>query len=230
MVKTKEDLPFWDKYVDIKENPEHFGIPEAHIDRLHQLKADGFHPQVVYDIGSAVGHWREAVLQVWPDARVFMFEANEDMAPFYDHYEWEDYHIGLLSHTDDMELRFYYNEENIGGNSYYKENSGAYIEERHRVLKTQRLDTVVKANGWPVPDLIKLDVQGAETDILEGSGMVLDKTQWIVAELQHINYNEGALLAHDSISIIEGLGFEMAHEKFASSDMAIDADYLFHRE
>ena len=61
MVKSKEDLPFWDKYVDIKENPEHFGIPEAHISRMHQLKEEGFTPTIIYDIGSAVGHWKVAM-------------------------------------------------------------------------------------------------------------------------------------------------------------------------
>ena len=77
MVKTKEDLPFWDKYVDIKENPEHFGIPKDHIARMHQLRGEGFTPTVIYDIGSAVGHWKVAMEDVWPEARTFLFEANE---------------------------------------------------------------------------------------------------------------------------------------------------------
>jgi FkbM family methyltransferase len=230
MVKTKEDLPFWDKYVEIKENPEYFGIPQVHIDRLQQLKADGFHPQVVYDIGSAVGHWKVAMEQVWPEARTLLFEANEDMAPFYDHYGWEDYHIGLLSDADDTKRNYYYNEEYIGGNSYYRENTPAYSSETFRVLNTETLDKVVADKGWPHPQLMKLDVQGAECDILKGSTQVLESVEWLIVELQHINYNDGALLAADSIALIQSLGFELIHERFASSDATIDADYLFRKK
>ncbi len=230
MVKSKEDLPFWDKYVDIKENPEHFGIPEAHISRMHQLKEEGFTPTIIYDIGSAVGHWKVAMEAVWPEARTFLFEANEDMAPFYDHYGWEDYHIGLLSDTDDTERNYYYNEQNIGGNSYYKENTEAYSSDTFRVLNTETLDKVVADKVWPHPQLIKLDVQGAECDILKGSPNVLESVEWLIVELQHTNYNEGALLAADSIALIQSFGFELIDERFASSDPGIDGDYLFRRK
>jgi len=162
---------------------------------------------------------------VWPEARTFLFEANEDMAPFYDHYGWEDYHIGLLSDADHTKRNYYYNEENIGGNSYYKENTGAYPSDIFRVLNTETLDKVVADKGWPHPQLMKLDVQGAECDILKGSPKVLESVEWLIVELQHINYNEGALLAADSIALIQSLGFELIDEKFASSDLGIDADY-----
>jgi hypothetical protein len=54
--------------------------------------------------------------------------------------------------------------------------------------------------------------------------------EWLIVELQHINYNDGALLAADSIALIQSLGFELIHERFASSDATIDADYLFRKK
>jgi hypothetical protein len=77
---------------------------------------------------------------------------------------------------------------------------------------------------------MKLDVQGAECDILKGSTQVLESVEWLIVELQHINYNDGALLAADSIALIQSLGFELIHERFASSDATIDADYLFRKK
>ena len=76
--------------------------------------------------------------------------------------------MGLLSDKDDKSINYYYNEEFIGGNSYYKENTDTYSGEKFRVLKSEKLETVIQRKGWPMPDLIKLDVQGAEIDILNG--------------------------------------------------------------
>tara|TARA_R110002020_G_scaffold308462_2_gene524136 strand:+ start:6869 stop:8389 length:1521 start_codon:yes stop_codon:yes gene_type:complete len=222
------ELPYWDKYVELKENPTHYGIPEDHINQLKKLRDGGFNPSVIYDIGSAVGHWREVALEIWPNAEIFMFEANEDLKEFYEYYGWNNYHIGLLSDKDDKSTNYYYNEEFIGGNSYYKENTDTYSEEKFRVLKSEKLETVIQRKGWPMPDLIKLDVQGAEIDILNGSGEILKYPEYIIVELQHLNFNEGALLAEESIGIIEKLGYELSEEKFSAAiDMEIDADYLF---
>ena len=139
-----------------------------------------------------------------------MFEANEDLEHFYDYYGWEDYHIGLLSNENDKSLNYYYNEEYIGGNSYYKENTETYSWEKFRVLKSEKLETLIANKGWPMPDLIKLDVQGAEIDILNGCGEILKYPEYMIVELQHMNYNEGALLAEESIGIIENLGYELS--------------------
>ncbi len=226
--KVQHDLPYWDKYIYTKENPEVFGIPKDHIDTLKQLREGGFNPKIIYDIGSNVGHWREVALKIWPEAKIFMFEANEDLKLFYDYYGWKDYHIGLLSNTDNKPVNYYYNEEFIGGNSYYKENTEHHIWERFRILNTQKLETVITNNGWPMPDLIKLDVQGAEIDILKGSGKILKYPEHIIVELQHMNYNEGASLAEESIDIIENLGYNLLEGKFSAAvDVGIDADYLF---
>ena len=224
----QSELPFWNKYVELKENPDTYGIPQDHINKLKKLRDGGFNPSVIYDIGSAVGHWREVALEIWPDAQIFMFEANEDLEHFYDYYGWEDYHIGLLSNENDKSLNYYYNEEYIGGNSYYKENTETYSWEKFRVLKSEKLETLIANKGWPMPDLIKLDVQGAEIDILNGCGEILKHPEYMIVELQHMNYNEGASLAEESIGIIEKLGYELSEEKFSAAiDMGIDADYLF---
>ena len=64
-------------------------------------------------------------------------------------------------------------------------------------MNTETLDKVVADKGWPHPQLMKLDVQGAECEILKGSPKVLESVEWLIVELQHINYNEGALLLPD---------------------------------
>ena len=86
---------------------------------------------------------------------------------------------------------------------------------------------------WPLNQTLGKFGENASLNqihILKGSLNVLESVEWLVVELQHTNYNEGALLAADSIALIQSFGFELIDERFASSDPGIDGDYLFRRK
>ena len=89
------------------------------------------------------------------------------------------------------------------------------------------LDKVINDNNWPLPDLIKLDVQGSELDILDGAKKILSHAKYLIVELQHIEYNDNAPLFEESIAMIEKSGWKLINSQFSSSDYTIDADYLF---
>ena len=59
------------------------------------------------------------------------------------------------------------------------------------VRKTKTLDTVMKKRGFPLPQLLKIDVQGCEIDILKGCPEILNNVEHLIIELQHIEYNIG---------------------------------------
>lgn len=65
-------------------------------------------------------------------------------------------------------MRFYQNDYHPGGNSYYREVGGSrpdFYFPQHRFINatTRSLDSVVRERGWPLPDLIKVDVQVRQT-------------------------------------------------------------------
>ena len=49
--------------------------------------------------------------------------------------------------------------------------------------------------------------------------------KYLIVELQHIQYNEKAHLADESIKIIESLGFKCIANKF--NETPVDGDYCF---
>ena len=203
-------------------------LPKNHISYLRTLKASGFSPKVIYDIGANLLHWTNEVRQIWPDAQIILFDAFDKTEFLYKNGGYT-YHIGVLSNVDDAEVKFYYNDNFPGGNSYYKEhNDDVFPEDRFITLKTERLDTVVERLGLPLPDLVKIDVQGADRDVFEGGQKTIGHAEHLIVELQKVYYNLGAPLVHESLSFMEERGWKCIAPLFC--DNGPDGDYGFMRE
>ena len=209
-------------------------LPLSHVQYLHQLKSQGVEPRVIYDIGSCVLHWYNVASQVWPAAQFYVMDAM-DSAEFLYQQNNLPYNIGVLSNSDRKTVTFWQNDYHPGGNSYYRENPeinhevDQYFNESHkRILECSTLDTVISRLGWPVPDFVKMDVQGAEQDVLLGMTNTLPHVQHLILELQNVEYNKGAPLSHQVVSWLAGQGFECTTPLFSNN--GADGDYHFTRK
>ena len=201
--------------------------PPAHRQYLKWLKDNGFEPKVIYDIGACVTQWTKAAKQYWPNAQYILFDAFEKAEFLYAGYE---YHIGVLSSQNDKVVKFYQSDVHPGGNSYYREVGGppdVFPQDAYRECITRTLDTVVKERGFPLPDLVKIDVQGAEKDIIMGGSATLTNTEHLIVEMQRTNYNDGAPKASETQPYIESLGFKCIAPLFC--DHGPDGDYGFYK-
>jgi len=199
-------------------------LPINHINFLEYMKKElNFEPQICYDIGAAVLHWTRHAERIWPKTQVILFDAFEPAEILY---KTHKYNIGLLSDKDNIDIKFYQNDLLFGGNSYYKEYDNQIFPESNYIIKKSHfLDTIVKENEFPLPDLIKIDVQGAELDVLKGSSNTLSNCKYLIVELQDINYNNNAPLAPITIKYLEDNGWQLIARKF--SDNGPDGDYCF---
>jgi len=198
-------------------------LPANHFKYLEKLKASGFEPKVIYDIGSCVLHWTKKAKLLWPNSKIILFDAFREAEFLYEGY---DYHMGVLTDEDNKELKFYKNIHSPGGNSYYKENNDRVFPSHLFVLENgMTLDTIVKEKGFPLPDLIKMDVQGAEKDIIIGAPKCLANAKHLICEIQSVDYNMGAPKVKETLPFIEALGWKCVAPKFC--DNGPDADYGF---
>jgi hypothetical protein len=208
-------------------------VPQGHIDYLKTIQ---YTPSVVYDIGASVLHWTKEAKQIWPNVRYINFEAVEQVEEFYKEMNAE-YAIGVFSNENNNEVTFYCNPIYLGGNSYYKENEkyspaakDIYSKEFEELRHTVTIDSTVEIFNFPPPDFVKIDVQGAELDILSGMTNTLKTVKHLIVELQHVEYNVGAKQINESIPFIESLGFELVstgtNNKYFYSN-GFDADYHF---
>ncbi len=197
------------------------------LSRMRALKAFGFNPRTILDIGAYHGSWSEVMWHVWPDAQYHLIEGNEDCR----HKLAEtgfSFDIALLS---DSVKDVTYHKCQMGsgeGNSMYPERS--IYPFSAEVARTQRLDNLLPGQTF---DFVKLDCQGSELDVLRGGLDIVSRAVLVQLECQIQQYNAQAPLAIEAIAYMDSIGFrlyDIVEYHLNSRQMLIQVDFLFARK
>lgn len=173
-------------------------LPWAHARYLERLKNAGFEPKVIFDIGACVGHWAMHARRLWPDATLVLFDANPAVERVLRKYG--DVHIDVLTDTDDKRVTFYADDRSPG-----LSRTLSCTAEEGTARTGQTLDTIAARRGFPAPDLVKIDVQGAELDVVVG-GTIIGSAHSVIIELRESDAKPRAA--------VEALGFQCTAERF----------------
>lgn len=176
---------------------------------LHRLKTRGINISGFIDAGAHFGETNIIMRQIYPEARVISFEANlycEDMlkanAP--------EYIICLLGNQNKENINFYLDSKDVSstGCSIYKEKSQHFNDAIVVELQMYKLDDIIpdEANI----QFLKMDVQGAEIDILDGASRLLNKIKYVYAEVSFEECNEGAPLFDDLYNYMRSKGYKIS--------------------
>jgi FkbM family methyltransferase len=166
--------------------------------KVHKIPIDS-----ALDIGAHKGTWTKELKKHYPNAKVMMIEANnrhlEDLQNI-------DLHIIALVGSYNGEIDYYIcdDKNNDHGSGIYKENTNVPFTSVKRKIYT--LDRLLGNQRF---DLIKMDVQGAELDIIQGSPGFINDAKYLWLELQPHNYNIGAPSAGKVIGYLNQIGFEI---------------------
>jgi FkbM family methyltransferase len=214
-----------------------FGVPgnTTMFERLRVLKKFGFEPKLVLDIGANVGQWNIGFKRIYPDCRVVSFEANEECFENLERNNIE-FHGGLLGSGEKSEMDFYFSGEQKAatGASVFREKTCFYddnVAVSYKVPVKVLDDVIEEIVGTPVErfDMIKIDVQGAELEVLKGGLGCLAKTDIVLLEISVMRYNEGAPLLADVVRFMDEHGFSMFDivENHYINDCCMQVDALF---
>lgn len=165
-----------------------------------------FIPNRILDIGANIGGWYSYCKGVFPDSYIFSIEANEACEPFLQEVN-PNCLIRLLTKEKKM-YPFYTNDALTStGNSIYKELTSHYNDDNTVTVLKQGylLDELFNENESF--DLIKMDVQGAELDIISGGIKLCKKAKGIILEVAVKEYNSGSPLYNEVIDYMNLLGF-----------------------
>ena len=210
------DTPFYDMY--------------HHISNLKKL---GFNPDLIIDVGACFGEWTQNARTIFPESKFIMVEPQiaqknylQEMTLKYDNVNLE---LSLVGEFEKDQVEFY---EMGTGSSIYWENSD--YSRQKILLKMETIDSIIKKNHkTPTNCFLKLDVQGAEIDVLKGATQLLKKTEFILLEISTLNYNDKAPQFADVIIFLKDAGFVLfdnCDERRMENEVLYQTDMIFAKE
>ena len=154
---------------------------------FRKLKGLGYNPAVVYDIGASNGVWSDTIALVLPDTEYHLFEALAEVIDFYreglaerlqrrPHFHLHPVALGDRPGT----AEFFVTQDGFGSSMLDR---GDIPEVKQRVaMPRARLDDYIAEHTLPLPNVIKVDCQGAERMILDGGSAALEQADVVFLE------------------------------------------------
>ena len=140
---------------------------------LRTLKDQGHLPAVIFDIGASNGVWSDTIALTLPEAEYHLFEPLAGSVPFYERDLRErlgrrpNFHLHAVALSDHAGTVEMFATHDGFGSSILDRGEVPEVKERVQV-PLYALDQFVREHNLPNPDVMKLDVQGAERLILTG--------------------------------------------------------------
>ena len=208
IVSTRRGRHWLRKLADAKNfQPIFDAVANRTFANVRTMTEMGFAPEVVLDVGAYRGDWTAMMRPIFPQARFIMFEAQPKqeaaLRPIRDRSGGRvELAMGLLGAKADARVTFFMAET---GSSIYQENTGFSSEAVTLPMAT--LDATVARFPPAASYFLKLDVQGAELDVLAGAAETLQRTDAVLMEVSLVEYNAGAPRIAEIVARMKALGF-----------------------
>lgn len=184
----------------------HRGIFDTTWSRLRRLRRLGIEVRCAVDGGAAVGEWLIGLKRVYPQAMVVCIEPRDDaqreLRAVAARYRGVHVVQALLGEREG-EGRFHISSDQ---SSLLPNAQGKPFGES-KWLPMATLDRLLAKGQFPSPDLIKLDLQGAELICLAGATACLRHAQVVILETLFLPIYHGAPVLADIVRFMDERGF-----------------------
>lgn len=180
---------------------------------LRTLLDKGYRPTTIYDIGASNGVWSDTIALTIPQAEFHLFEPMAEAVQFYRHDLQErlarrpNFHLHTVALSDQSGVGEFFLTHDAWGSSML--DRGAVPEVKEIVpVPLSTLDEFVEEYSLPLPNVMKIDVQGAERLILTGASQVLPHLDVLFLETWlKRGYGPNTPLLPEMIEFLEHAGF-----------------------
>ena len=205
------------------------GVPEIPL-ALERLRANGFVPRHIFDVGAHAGEFTKLCRQIWPTAKLTCFEVLPHRV--------KELHSWCVRDGNADVIELLLGAEAKRAAPLHEMESASSVLEEHisqasltRFYPMQTIDEIISSRSIAAPDLLKLDVQGYELEVLKGAQSALGHLSVILAEINLIDIHKNVPLLDDIVIFMRDRGF-VAYDICGLTRRPLDkalwqADFIF---
>lgn len=190
------------------------GRPIGDVDSfLQDLKARGFSPRGILDVGANRGDWSQRALWVFPSAKTVMIEPQDEVEPFLKKLSESDprfryFKCGAGREPGELVQTLW--EDTYGSSFAVEKNEELVKSGKQRLTKIRTIDEILRELGDSFhPDLVKIDIQGFEIEALMGGSTLFEKAEVIILETTLLSRHATWPSARQVIEFMGGKGYEI---------------------
>jgi FkbM family methyltransferase len=186
-------------------------IARSQKDAYQHIKKLDFKPNTIFDVG--VGKGTFDLYNSFPESKIFLIEPLEEFKDSiniilgkYDA-EW----IKAAACETSGEIAINVHTYRLESSSILSENDNKHsmgVDGESRSVRSTALDDLIDKKIKP-PILMKIDVQGAELNVLKGASKLLEETDYLLLELQLFDFFMEGSDFYEIIDYLYGYGFTL---------------------
>jgi FkbM family methyltransferase len=185
-----------------------FAIRQSFDEAFTHLKAAGFYPDLIIDVGAADG--TPPLQKAFADSRFFWIEPLREFESSLKILQQSlkgDYVIvGVGSSEGSFVL---YVHKDLHGSTLFNETDGEAFDGTPRTIPVTTLDQLGRQYQWNQYKkiLLKVDVQGFELEVLKGSASMLSNVEVILLEVSFFRFLQNAPDFYDVVTYMKSIGY-----------------------
>jgi FkbM family methyltransferase len=175
---------------------------------IQQARRLGVSPRSIIDVGAAYG--TPELYEVFADARHVLVEPLDTYRPYLEAivatYPHTEYVIAAATSRPGP-VTIYVHADLVGSSMYLETEDSPGLNDMPRSVAGITLDQLCAERSVLGPYLIKVDVQGAELDVLAGASHILEETEYVVLETSLLGFYREGVQLYDVVSFMYEMGF-----------------------
>ncbi len=180
------------------------------VEMLRQVKQLGVAPRTVVDVGAAYGSFTRECAAIFPDARYLLIEPLAEYQSLLSELERSmpsAQYICAAASSRSGEIAINVHPDLVGSSLLREVETGTDVNGVPRNVRAVTVDSLIEETGAKGPFFLKVDVQGAEIDVLQGAEALLKETEYVLLEVSFFKFFEGGPEFSDIVTCMKSWGF-----------------------
>jgi FkbM family methyltransferase len=160
---------------------------------LEDLKERGLKCETLLDVGANKAEWSFMFKEIYKEAACFLIEPLEECRPEMERFVAEhmgsNYFLCAAGSENAQKVITVWND--LYGSSLLPETNTEKLKSgKQREIAVRTIDDMIRDGQIPVPEIVKIDVQGYELEALRGATLLFGHTELFILEVSLISFDD----------------------------------------